>query len=144
MSPNEIDLQQLRPSTDLGRMLHRHVAFLASRELKGRKPGTDGNRRAAEYLVERFHELGLEPLPSLHGFTQPLAKDLGPNIVGARTPSGTPQHWILLGAHYDHLGEIGGQIYAGADDNASAVAILLEVARRLPSLKHCGVLFVSF
>jgi hypothetical protein len=57
------------------------------------------------------------------------------NLVGqipARTQS--PARRILLTAHYDHLGTVNGQIFPGADDNASGVAVVLEVARRVKAM----------
>ncbi len=137
-----IDPSSLPVVSDLARRLHRHVEFLAAPELRGRKPGTPGHRKAAEYIMAQFAEIGLESLPSLHGYGQPVSPDLGDNLIGLRRAgmeSAAPR-WILLGAHYDHLGGP----YLGADDNASAVAILLETARRLPALRHHPVLFVAF
>jgi Zn-dependent M28 family amino/carboxypeptidase len=73
-------------------------------------------------IVDAFGEAGLavveEPVPASNGVN--LIATLG---QGARA--------ILVGAHYDHLGAIGGSIYWGADDNAAAVAILVEVGRAL-------------
>jgi len=138
---NAIELTSLVATTELGRQLHKHVEFLASRELNGRKPGTPGNREAADYLTARFRELDLETLPSLQGYRQTITSGLGDNVIGLRRPAGPEQGGtILIGAHYDHLG---GR-YLGADDNASAIAILLETARRLGALTHHLVLFVAF
>jgi len=76
------------------------------------------------------------------GYGQRISPALGDNLIGVRhganPDSASP--WLLIGAHYDHLG---GQ-YLGADDNASAVAILLETARTLPRLPHHHLLFVAF
>jgi hypothetical protein len=54
----------------------------------------------------------------------------GRNVIG-RVPGTGSEEVVVLGAHYDHLGRQGDKIYAGADDNASGTAVLLEVARRL-------------
>jgi hypothetical protein len=131
--------------------LRSHVEFLAGPKLKGRKPGTAGNRAAAEYITARFQEAGLTPLPSLNGYGQPVSPELGDNLIGMRPPApervgaGQAQQWILIGAHYDHLGESAlGNVYAGADDNAAAVAILLELARTLSPPANHPVLFVAF
>jgi Zn-dependent M28 family amino/carboxypeptidase len=89
--------------------------------------------------------MGLEPLPSLQGYRQPISPALGDNVMGFRPARGrSAARWLLIGAHYDHLGESFGRVYAGADDNASAVAILLETARTLAPLSHYSVLFVAF
>lgn len=128
-------------ASELAKRLRSHVEYLASPQLQGRKPGTRGHRIAADYLVTRFREIGLEPLSSLRGYGQPVRPDLGENLIGARPArSRASARWFLLGAHYDHLGGS----YLGADDNASAVAILLETARLLPPLPRHPIAFVAF
>ncbi|MES4786785.1 MAG: hypothetical protein C4294_14240, partial [Nitrospiraceae bacterium] len=79
--------QTLVVTTDLAKRLRGHVEFLASPELKGRKPGTPGNRAAADYdyIIARFREAGLEPLPSLNGYGQTISPLLGDNLIGARS-----------------------------------------------------------
>ncbi len=140
--PAKRDPTTLPVSSKLASRLKHHVEYLASPDLKGRQPGTAGNRAAAEYIKERFREAGLTPLPSLGGFGQPVTPELGDNIIGVReaTTSLASSPWLLLGAHYDHLGGN----FLGADDNAAAVAILLETADALPSLAHHHVVFVTF
>jgi len=137
-----IDPRTLLVTSELANRLRIHVEYLAGPELKGRKPGTPGNRAAADYIAARFRELGLEALSSMGGYGQRISPALGDNLIGVRhganPDSASP--WLLIGAHYDHLG---GQ-YLGADDNASAVAILLETARTLPRLPHHHLLFVAF
>jgi hypothetical protein len=141
---NIIDLTSLTANTELAKRLQRHIAFLASHELRGRKPGTPGNRAAADYIAARFRELGLEPLPTLKGYAQEISPGIGDNLIAVRPATRPLQNghagYILVGAHYDHLG---GR-YLGADDNASAIAILLETARLLPALSDHSVLFVAF
>ncbi len=137
-----VDAKTLPVTSNLAKRLRAHVEYLASPELKGRKPGTAGNRKAAEYIQARFREMGLDSLPSLRGYGQRISSELGDNLIGLR-PAATAEpspRWVLIGAHYDHLGGS----YLGADDNASAVGILLETARRLPPLAHDHMLFVAF
>ena len=141
-----IDPQTLPITSHLAARLRSHVDYLASPALRGRKPGTPGNRMAAEYIAARFREADLEPLPSLGGYGQQISPQLGDNLIGVRRalsaghPSHQPPRWILIGAHYDHLGGT----YLGADDNASAIAILIETARSLPRLANHPVLFMAF
>ncbi|HKN87498.1 MAG TPA: M28 family peptidase [Nitrospiraceae bacterium] len=136
-----LDPTQFPPTSDLARRLQTHVQFLASTDLQGRKPGTLGHRKAADYIVTEFQKAGLEPLASLNGYRQTVSQELGDNLIGIR-PASNPHGsgWILIGAHYDHLGGA----YLGADDNASAVGILLELARSLPSLTNDPVIFAAF
>ncbi len=137
-----VDPRTLPVTSELAQRLQRHVAVLASPDLQGRKPGTEGNRKAAQYIAGQFREIGLEPLTSLGSYRQPLAGELGDTLIGMRPASGRPgaAPWLLIGAHFDHLGGN----YLGADDNASAIGILLETARAMPALAHHHLLFVAF
>ena len=142
------------------------VGYLSSDLLQGRETGTQGERLAARYIVERFRELGLSPgldttwaqpftftfsrnphAPKGHGTSR-----TGRNVV-ARLDRGADRT-IVVGAHYDHLGYGGvgsrapgdSLIHNGADDNASGVAAMLAIARQLKDaegLNH-NILFVGF
>ena len=141
-----IDPTSLIITSDLAICLRGHVAYLASPELEGRKPGTPGHEAAVQYIVKALQQAELAPVPSFDGYRQEISPQIGDNLIGirrAQSPTAT-NRWLLLGAHYDHLGKSGGQIYAGADDNAAAVAMLLEIARGLPPLRHYSVAFVAF
>jgi hypothetical protein len=115
--------------------LRREVATLASAEYGGRRG--EGGRKAAAHLVGQFRELALEPLFD-GSYEQAIPGDdpgghQGQN-VGARLTGADPMRrdeWIIVSAHYDHLGIRDGVLYPGADDNASGVAMMLEVARDL-------------
>jgi Peptidase family M28 len=125
--------------------IRRHVSYLASPLLEGRGT-TRGKQLAGEYIRRRFEELRLRPLFGAGGYYQeiPGAKTdaegpaiLGRNI-GAFLPGSDPKlkdEFVIVSAHYDHLGIRGGKIYPGADDNAGSVAMMLEVARRFAESK---------
>lgn len=137
-----VDPRTLPVDTASAQRLHSHVAFLAAPERAGRRPGSAGNRQAAQYIEEQFRAVGLQPLPSLGGYRQPISALIGDNLIGI-VPAATPSdatRWILIGAHYDHLGGP----YLGADDNASSIAILIETARQMTRLSNHGILFVAF
>ena len=95
----------------------------------GRRAGTPGHEAAAEYLLTRFDALALRPYAGLTGYEHPFdagAGVVGRNLIGVipgRNPDAAP---MLLGAHYDSM--ISGP---SADDNAAAVATMLEVAGRI-------------
>jgi Zn-dependent M28 family amino/carboxypeptidase len=114
------------------------VETLCSPACAGRRTGTAGGRAARAAVVGALREAGLDP------FEQQVPLVGGANVVA--TIRGTSPRWVLVGAHHDHLGEAKGRIYHGADDNAAAVAILVEVARRLHARPPDGrgVLLVSF
>lgn len=122
---------------DAGEMLHL-AQVLSSDALEGRASGTPGNEAARGFIHKRFEEIGLLPLPGFQAYTHsfpivPREADATPiegaNLVGmipGKTPGEGPA--LLITAHYDHLGIKGGEIYNGADDNASGSAALVAVA----------------
>lgn len=112
--------------------VERVVRTLASAEFGGRR-GPAAARTAA-WLVRRFEELGLQPLFGT-AYEQPFGRrEGGPEVgrnVGGWLEGADPQRrdeWVLVAAHFDHLGVQGGVLFPGADDNASGVAMLLELA----------------
>src|SRR5262249_1514447 len=127
------------------------VETLASPEFGGRSG--PGGEKAAAYLVDRFRQLELEGLFGGE-YTQTIpGREPGTRIgrhVGARPRGPDPtlrDQWIILAAHFDHLGIRGGKLYPGADDNASGVAMMLEVARSLaksPARPRRSVMFIGF
>lgn len=138
-----------------------HVEYLASPSREGR-PGGQAHD-AADYVADHFKGLGLKPLfeseSGKEGYFQAIPSGaneegeaesvIGRNI-GAVLAGSDPvlkEEVIILSAHYDHLGVRGGKIFAGADDNASGVAMLLEVAERLAKAKQAPkrtIAFVAF
>ncbi len=132
--------------------LMKDVKVLSSDKMMGRKAGTRGSRKAQFYIKRRFEEIGLNKL--FNTYEQPFffqAKDgrkiMGTNLIGSL--EGQTATWIIISAHYDHLGvgapEDGDSIYNGADDNASGVAGLLALAQYFKAHppRH-NILFVAF
>jgi aminopeptidase YwaD len=126
-------------TSDLAEALEQHVKILASPEFEGRGLGTDGVELAREYIVSEFESAGLQPIGAdyFHDFRLRLGLAWVPakNIIG-KIPGNHPtlrDEYIVLGAHYDHQGYVirDGEkiIYHGADDNASGVATLIELAK---------------
>lgn len=128
---------QPRPGVDAARMLQ-DLEWLATDARGGRRVGTEGNRAARAYIVQTFQELGLQH--SGDGYVQPFAvrdssgRYTGANVVGYLTGTASPRRFIVVSAHFDHLGvgppdATGDSIYNGADDNASGTAALMALAR---------------
>jgi hypothetical protein len=127
------------------------VRFLASPALQGRRRGTAANGLARGYIIRRLQAAGMSPLFG-SSFEQPTyapgrsATPYATNI-GAIFRAADPQaSWVVLVAHFDHLGVRRGAVYPGADDNASSAALLLAVAdalgRQRPTLeRHVVLLF---
>jgi hypothetical protein len=103
--------------------IRRTVETLCSEQCAGRRPGTPGSDAARAFLRRELEALGLQP------YEQPVPASGATNLL-VKLP-GRTERWVLAGAHYDHLGRAGRGIFHGADDNAAAVAVLLEVARAL-------------
>lgn len=127
-----------RPAyVDAAEMLHL-TQVLSSDALEGRASGTGGNEAARGFIHKRFEEIGLLPLPGFSAYTHTFpivpreadaAPIIGANLIGyipGRTPGDGPA--LLITAHYDHLGVREGEIYNGADDNASGASALVAVA----------------
>ena len=147
------------------------VAFLADDKLEGRQTGTKGEKAAADYIASRFKSLGLEekgtkgyfqefsfkPKTDPHSqvkFTETNTDSTltGINVIGFI--NNNAKETIVVGAHYDHLG-YGSEgslyrgkekaIHNGADDNASGVAVMLNLASKLKnSDKGNNYLFMAF
>src|SRR5579872_2917544 len=96
------------------------VDALCSDRCAGRATGTPGGRAARELVVAALRDAGLDP------FEQPVPTCNGANVLAP--VAGETDRWVLVAAHYDHLGQFAGDTYRGADDNAAAVAILMDVA----------------
>jgi hypothetical protein len=129
------------------KQIQNHIKTLADDKLEGRGTGSTGEKAAAEYIIENFKKLKLQPKGDNNTFLQqfPFRKgvhgegDAGTayNIVGFLDNNAL--NTIIIGAHYDHLGTDGqgssldanpkDKIHNGADDNASGVAGVIELAR---------------
>jgi Zn-dependent M28 family amino/carboxypeptidase len=132
------------PKVDSARLLD-DVRILASSEFGGRRTGSDGSRKAQAFLQARFEALALKPFGAAyakpfsftHRSVEPPATPARPiataypaavNYVGYIAGSARPERFIVVSAHYDHLGIREGKLYPGADDNASGVAAMLAIA----------------
>lgn len=124
------------------------VAHLAGEELAGRG-SSDDRERASQWIAEAFDKLGLKPVPGFEGRFVPFpAKEGRPggrNVVGW-IPGRKEAEYVIVSAHFDHLGRVEGQVHPGADDNATGVAAMLEIARCLASgaRPERSVLLVAF
>lgn len=114
------------------------LKILSSNEFQGRETGTKGGELARKYIASKFKALNLEKLGSSyfqsfrydgrndHGDKK---KGLAYNVIGLVRGTELPNKFIVVGAHYDHLGMSGKKVYNGADDNASGTAALFSIAK---------------
>ena len=134
--------------------LMRDVETLSAPEMEGRLTGSPGNKRAQVFILSQFKDIGLEPLDGAFeqkfsyrrtaGGTTTEVNDAA-NLIGLVRGTVERDKFVLVSAHYDHLGVRNGQVYRGADDNASGVAGLLATAhwfRAHPARR--SLLFVAF
>lgn len=111
------------------------LRILAADSMEGRAPGTEGAARARRFLLQEFEAIGLEAFPG--GFEHPFSFERNGeaveavNLVGYVEGSEPAGPVMVVTAHYDHVGVQNGEIYNGADDNASGVAALLALGRHL-------------
>lgn len=146
--------------------LQKDVAFLASDLTKGRFSGSEGEHLAARYISERFEALGIKPrgtegyyqsftfrMPAHPHETAPTGAEItARNVIGWLDNGAATT--VVIGAHYDHLGEGGHgsrhtgvpEIHNGADDNASGVAAMLWLAAALAAdgPRNNNYLFIGF
>ncbi|MDR3184265.1 MAG: M28 family peptidase [Prevotellaceae bacterium] len=138
-------------SSILQRDLRRHVEVLASDSLQGRETGTPGGWMAGDYVAACFERYGLKA-PYDGTYFQPV--DTLPagarNVVGLLEGSDADAGAVVLGAHYDHHGMYYYSVYNGADDNASGVAAMLEIAEALAGMHKSGyrprrsIIFIAY
>jgi len=128
------------------------VQYLASDRLEGRKTGTRGNEMAQDYIEERFETVGLKKFgPSYrHLFTHTNERTgeeftNAINLIGYVEGSEHTDRYIVITAHYDHLGIQEGEIYNGADDNASGTGGMMAAARYFADNQpQNSLIFIAF
>jgi Zn-dependent M28 family amino/carboxypeptidase len=163
-------LVSCEPEINQENRIKEDITFLASDDLEGRQTGTQGEKKAAAYITERFKELALQP-KGTEGYVQPFTfkpktnphDEVKFDVNGDGTITGNnvigfidnkAKNTVIIGAHYDHLG-FGGEgslyrdstkaIHNGADDNASGVSVLLNLGAKLKSKNtNNNYLFMAF
>lgn len=140
--------------------LHKQVAFLADSLCQGRATGSRGNVEAGFWIASEFARYGLLPLGGdgrccgTSYARHCLLPDgrFGHNFA-AMLPGSVKSprdSYVIVGAHYDHIGTIGGKMYPGADSNASGTVAMLNLAKMFTTMKIFGntwsssIIFVAF
>ena len=132
-SPGQTSPASLRIDSD---RLMAAVTTLADPKFEGRAAGSPGGIAARAWIVERFTAIGLQPVSGayVHPFTYTRMTMSGrqtgdgANVLGICPGTDSKLPYFVVSAHYDHLGIRNEQIYPGADDDASGVAVVLELA----------------
>lgn len=117
---------------------------LCAPEMAGRETGTEGNQLARELILNQMKSIGLQPLNG--SYTLPMQgrqRIALVNVVGVLI--GSTENYILVGAHYDHIGQRDDKIFFGCDDNASGVAAMMHIAAKLGAIStQHTIVFVAF
>ena len=117
--------------------LRAKVEFLTDSLCTGRASGTPGSTWAIAGIGRQFAGVGLLPAGGsyYHGFRTDSGRP-GHNVVGFLP--GNSARYVVITAHFDHLGTLGGNLYPGADSNASGVAALVTIAQMFKHLQSLG------
>ena len=137
------------------KLIEKHLTVLSDDSMEGRKIGTQGIEKAAQYIESEFNRIGLSRFQSLKSYRQgfmykeiPLA-----NLIGVLKGKSKADEYVVISAHYDHLGlssnkneQEGDLIFNGANDNASGVSAILALAEhyKVLDINERSILFVAF
>jgi len=142
--------------------LRGHLEILASDSFEGRCTATEGQKMAAAYIAGQMEKYGLQQVAkdsngNLSWFQSwPFAKRFGDkkkytpyseNVMGVLPATSPSEEYVVISAHYDHLGIIRDTIYYGADDNGTGSSSLLELIRiyhDLTPVREKNILFLFF
>jgi Zn-dependent M28 family amino/carboxypeptidase len=129
-------------------MVRKHLYTLAADDMEGRKSGTAGIEKAAVYIENEFKKIGLSTFGDLENYRQTFTfknrrtkEDItSSNIIGVLEGSSKKDEYVIISAHYDHLGMKksgdGDLIYNGANDDASGVTGVLALAAYFKEIGH--------
>ena len=133
--------------------LFREISFLSDTLCKGRATGTVGNVDVAFWIKRKFEQAGLKCLGGSYGshFITPTGAHAH-NVIGMipGALSMPRDRYVIVGAHFDHLGELNGSVYPGADANASGTVAMTSLADIFGAMRTMGkvydsnILFVAF
>ena len=126
--------------------LAREISFLTDSICQGRASGTRGSMEAAMWVRRKFDEAGLTGMTD--SWTQGFIASngiRGRNVIGMLPGSKSIpcDRYIIVGAHYDHLGILDGKMYPGADSNASGVTAMTSLAEMFGAMRKMGKIYES-
>ena len=133
-------------------LINKHVITLSSDKMEGRRAGSDGIEKATQYIESEFERIGLSQYDTLNSFRQNF-EFYGMsfnNVIGVLNGKSLSDEYVVVSAHYDHLGikkeKQGDNIYNGANDNASGVTAVLTLAEHFKKLdlNERSIIFIAF
>ncbi len=134
------------------KLISKHLSTLSDDKMEGRRAGTNGIEKAAKYIESEFERIGLTKYDTLNSYRQNFNFYDMPfyNVIGVLEGKSLPNEYLIISAHYDHLGidhkKEGDNIYNGANDNASGTAAVLTLAEYFKKLDNNkrSLIFVAF
>jgi hypothetical protein len=130
--------------------LLRDLQTLSADDMQGRQVGTPGGEKARAYVIQRFKESGIAPFGDT--FEQPFSfaaarggtgtDRKGVNVVGRIDGTKPSGRYLVLSAHYDHIGVRSGEVFNGADDNASGTAALFALGKYFSTHRPANTLII--
>ena len=134
------------------RLVSKHLSTLSDDKMEGRRAGSEGIERAAKYIESEFERIGLTKHDTLNSYRQNFNfyDMLFYNVIGVLKGKSLPNEYVIISAHYDHLGinqkMEGDNIYNGANDNASGTTAMLALAEYFKKLDNNerSIVFVAF
>ena len=129
------------------------LRILSADDMQGRQAGTAGGEKARAYVVDRFKASGIQPFGEsyTHSFTfssgrgESATERKAANVLGFISGTQSTSRYIVVSAHYDHIGVRNGEVFNGADDNASGTAALLAIAKYFSANRPANsLLFAAF
>jgi Peptidase family M28 len=129
--------------------LKKNLYVIASDEMEGRDTGSPGQKRAGEYMVNYYKNLGISYPKALGSYYQKVPSDFmkkrggdslpdSENILAFIEGSEKPEEIVVISGHYDHVGTKNGVVYNGADDDGSGTVAVMEIAKAFQSAKKAG------
>jgi len=142
-----LGVQQAAPSSTVidSTQLLRDLKTLSADDMQGRQVDTPGGEKARAYVIEQFKAAGVQPFGESYTASFTFAGRHGVNVVGHIDGTRQPVRYLVVSAHYDHVGVRNNVVYNGADDNASGTAALFALAKYFAAHRpQHSLLFAAF
>ena len=145
---NNVDLTQYL-NTITAPELKKHLYIVAADSMQGRDTGSDGQKKAGQYLIAEYKKMGISFPKGATSFYQNVPSEFMRRSYSP-TPNASENIWafiegrekpdeiLVISAHYDHVGTKNEEIYNGADDDGSGTVALLEIAQAFMKAKKEG------
>jgi len=127
------------------------LSYIASDAARGRASGTPFCRYIADFIHDEFVSYDLQPYKDGEYYSQFRLENghMGRNVIGIVPARRKTESYIIVSAHYDHIGSLSGSTFNGADSNGSGVTVMLGLAKIISAMRNIGfnprsnVLFVA-